>query len=187
MNAERRMDEDIKDATTEDGETGAPARELVELALHLEKIGADFYRALSEQCEDEKLCRFFLRMVGNEHEHERRLSELLASDKIAPHEKKAFDDNMTDHEYFARLRSVAARRVFPEGAELFEKMDTVRTVEEGLALAMEAEKNSIKLYGAISRMELTPEAVETLEWLVREEEGHLAEVSRIYRRIIASA
>jgi len=159
------------------------ARELLEVAVLLERKGVEFYRMISEMLEQSEARSFFLKLMGMELEHERKLTGMLEmTDKDAIN-KTPFDDSMSMREYFLKLKSLAVSKVFPEGFELFDRLENPGSLEDALELAIEVENKSTALYQRLSRFKLPADARDIVQRLIEEEESHLSEVSRIYRSL----
>lgn len=158
------------------------AVEVVEVAVLLEKTAVDFYRLLSDSFDDGPLRNFFLGLTGMELEHERKMRDLLATLSDPPPTKLAFDEGLTGREYFLNLRSLALKKLFPEGFELFDMIDNFKAPQDALPTALELEGKSLRLYQTLARFQLSTEAQMVVERLLQDERHHLADIEKIFRR-----
>lgn len=153
--------------------------ELLELAAWLERTGVEFYRLLSEELKQGKLRKFFLKLMGMEMEHEKKMRDLLGAVDYQPREKLPFDEDLTGREYFLHLRSLSAKRVFPQGFELFKNLDRFERPEDALPWARDVEKNMIEILKALRRFKLSPDSLGVIDGLIQEEDRHFNEINEI--------
>ena len=159
------------------------SRQLLEVALWLERTGVEFYRFLSEELEDSRLRNFFLRLAGMEISHENLVREMLQLEPEDDATKTAFDETLTGREFFTRLRGMIEEKVFPLGINFITELDKFRSPREALPAAVQAEEQSIRIYRLLRGFELDKTSSETLNRLLLEEEKHLNEVYKIYNSL----
>lgn len=162
------------------------AAEVVEIAVWLEKTATEFYRLLSESYEPGPLRDFFLGLTGMELDHERKMRDLLPTMGESSPGKLSFDEGLTGREYFIYLRSLAAKKVLPEGFEVFAMIDDFHEPADALPAALELEDKSGRLYRFLAEFRLSAEAEARVKQMIEEESRHLAEVRKIYRRFNAA-
>ena len=155
-------------------------REILELALWLEKTGVEFYRMLSE---DEKLTEdvrgLFLRLMGMEMEHERLVREWLSEAPPGEHRKLAFDESLTQREYFVHLRALVERRVFPQGFNFLADLDSYQAARDAMPMAINIEQEAIILYQTLAGFQLPYPTQGTVQKIIKEEEDHIKEIKEI--------
>jgi len=159
------------------------ASQALELSLRLEQTGVEFYRMLADEIKEEPLRNFFLGLTGMELEHEKTVRELLAAETDRPEQKLAFDETLTDREFFVRIRDLIVSGAFPSGLDLFKKLDRFQTPTDAFPLALKMEKRSIGVYQYLLRFQLTEAARKTIERLIEDEQSHLEEVGKVHRRV----
>jgi rubrerythrin len=157
------------------------AREVLEVALWLERCGAEFFRFLTESQEHAGLRRFYLRLTGMEMEHENRVRQQLQSAPSEKPDKLAFDETLTDREYLFKLRKVMEENIFPVDLNLVTELDKFTCPEDAVPLALKIKEQSHRMYNWLSRFQLSEPARQVTQSLIAEEEHHLQEIRKIYR------
>jgi rubrerythrin len=157
------------------------AREILEVALWLERCGAEFFRFLSESQEHANLRSFYLRLMGMEMEHENRVRQLLQSAPAEKPDKLAFDETLTDREYLSKLKKALEEHVFPVDLNFITAMDTFTCPEDAVPLALKIKEESHRMYNWLCRFRLSAEAAKVIQSLIAKEEEHLQEIRKIYR------
>jgi len=158
------------------------AREVLEVALWLERCGSEFFRFLSESQERMGLRRFYLRLMGMEMEHENRVRQQLQSAPSEKPDKRAFDETLTDREYLRKLQKVMEEHVFPVDLNFITELDKFTCPEDAVPLALKIKEQSRRMFSWLSRFQLSEPARQVVESLIAEEEHHLQEIRKIYRR-----
>ena len=158
------------------------AREVLEVALWLERCGSEFFRFLSESQERDSLRRFYLRLMGMEMEHENRVRHLLQSAPAEKADKRAFDETLTDREFLSKLKKAMEEHIFPVDLNFITEMEQFTTAEDAVPLALKIKEQSHRMYNWLSRFQLSPEAAQVIQSLIAEEAEHLREIRQIYRR-----
>jgi rubrerythrin len=158
---------------------GLSSREVLELALWLEKAGLEFYRLLSEETKEEPLRNFFLRLMGMELDHQRLIQDMLTAEPLAAAKKAGFDETLTHREFFIHLREMLQKRVFPRSLVFLTELDRYKTPRDALAMALALETESVKLYQGLAGFKLPYQSQSTIVRLITEEESHIEEVNKI--------
>jgi len=157
------------------------AREVMEVALWLERCGSEFFRFLSESQERTGLRRFYLRLMGMEMEHENQVLQWLRSAPSEKPDKRAFDETLTDREYLSKLKKAMEAHIFPVDLNFITKLEEFTCPEDAVPLALKIKEQSHRMYRWLSRFQLSPEAAQVIESLIAEEEEHVREIRKIYR------
>lgn len=140
------------------------ADEIMEIAEQLERNGAKFYQQAAENIADPQAKSMLLRLSQMEEEHERTFKKLRA-DLKAEEIETAFPD--PENETAKYLRALADTRVF------FEKTINLKSMQDILKAAIEAEKDSIAFY--LGMKDMVPEGMgkKRLDEVIKEEMAHI--------------
>jgi rubrerythrin len=160
---------------------GLSAREILELALWLEKAGMEFYRLLSEESREESLRIFFLRLMGMELGHQRMVQDMIEGEPLAGDRKAGFDESLTHREFFIHLRDMLQKKVFPQSLQFLTELDRYKSPRDALAMALAIETEAVKLYKNLARFNLPYKSKSVIIKLIAEEEGHIEEVNKIIK------
>jgi len=173
---------------------GFNADEVLEMALEIERNGADFYKRAAELEQSKPARAALLELAAMEEDHERTFAEMRAGLTEEERREMSYDP---EGELPLYLRVMADKGVLnklvlrSEGASLLRrvaKADPARvlsggqSIEEVLRFAIGLEKDSIVFY--LGLQELVPERLggRRVEQILREEMGHLATVGDLMRR-----
>jgi len=94
---------------------GLSSREVLEMALWLEKAGMEFYRLLSEETKESR-CEIFLAAHVHGDGHQRMIQDMLTVEPLAEARKAGFDETLTHREFFVHLREMLQKKVFPRAS-----------------------------------------------------------------------
>ena len=145
------------------------ADDIFEMALQMERNGANFYRTAAEKTAEASAKELLLGLAAMEDEHEKTFAELKAD--LTDKEKSAtvFDPEGESTLY---LRALVDTRVF------FEKEIDVTSMEDILKSAITAEKDSILFY--LGMKDLVPDKFGKgrLDNIISEEMGHIRLLSK---------
>ena len=132
--------------------------ELLRLAVEMEERGREFYLALAGRAEDPEARRTLEQMAAEEEDHATVFSRRLSGREVhLPEEMRG---------YLEALLADLARRA-PAG---------IKDPGQGLALAVEMEKDSILFYTELAAAVEDEEARRILHEILRAEKLHLVEV-----------
>ena len=144
--------------------------EVFELAEQIERNGAKFYRKAAEAAGNEDARDLLLSLAVMEDEHEATFKAMRA--EVAADEKAAtiYDPEGQSAAY---LRAMASGHVFDMSSDPSEKLTGSETLQDILADAINAEKNSIVFYLGIK--DVVPEKLgkEKIEPIIKEEMSHI--------------
>ena len=153
------------------------AEEIFEMAMQIERNGAQFYRKASEGklAQEDQVKKLLLDLSGMEVQHEKVFSSLakeLTAQERAP---MVFDP---DNELGLYLKALADGRVVDTRTEPTEKLKGLKKLEDVFAFAIGLEKDSIVFYTGMK--EVVPERMgkNRLDKIIREEIGHIAFLNR---------
>ncbi|MDP8259019.1 MAG: ferritin family protein [Candidatus Aadella gelida] len=140
--------------------------EIVELAMQIEKNGKEFYNTLNEEWSSPAIGGIFEYLAGQEEKHIEMFSKIF--DGVCGHDpEEAYPE-----EYDAYMRALAGQYVFTEKnkGEMIAK--GVKSLEEGIDLAIGFEKDSILFYEEVKKN--VPEiSANLVEDIISEEKIHL--------------
>jgi rubrerythrin len=139
--------------------------DVFEMAIGMEKIGKDFYEALSQVCDDPKVRQFCAVAAGDEAKH--RATFQFMRDQWAQTVKA----NRVTPEVAEELAALAKGRIQPDPKDV-RKVAIGGNLADALKLAMYMEQDAISFYGELCvRM---PDAAKAIQGIVEEEKRHLA-------------
>ncbi len=145
------------------------AADIFKMAERIERNGVVFYKKAAENTADPQSKEFFLFMSGIETQHEKTFTAMRAELTKRETEPTVFDP---DDEGVLYLRALADTKVFSDIQEVPSSMKDI------LAMAIEAEKNSIAFY--IGMRDLVPDkrGKERLDNIIKEEKSHIVLLSK---------
>jgi len=157
-------------------------RELLELALWLERCGVEFYRFLAEEQSREKLRGFYLRLMGMEMEHENWIRRMIQSlnGEFQPR-KLAFDESLTGREYILRFRQAIEEKVFPVGINFLFDLDNFASPRDAIPFAKNIKIKILAIYQLLLGFQLSEPARKIMESLIAEGQEHLQEIEAILK------
>jgi rubrerythrin len=175
---------------------GFNADEVLEMALEIERNGADFYKRAAELGQMSKARAALLELAAMEEDHERTFAEMRAG--LTEEERRSSGFADPEGELPLYLRVMADKRVLSKNADPARVLSGGastslslappraqsrggQSIEEVLRFAIGMEKDSIVFY--LGLQELVPERLggRRVEQILREEMGHLATVGDLIR------
>ena len=153
---------------------GFNADEIFEMAMQIERNGANFYRQMAENFSDIPIRRLFLGFAEMEDRHEKAFASLRADLSDQEREPTVFDP---EGEATLYLQALADLRVFDEKAEenfgLSEELPETEKVKKILLAAIGLEKESIVFY--LGMKDLVPANLgkNRIDDIIKEEMNHL--------------
>ncbi len=148
------------------------ARELLKIAISVEKEGEEFYRRLGERFQKPDIKEFFLFMSREEAEHARIFERI--GDMIGANEEVYL--NMEEAEPF--LRSYVEGRFFPSFKTMEEYLRD-RSVEEAIDFSISLEKETIIFYYEISETLKNEKAKNLVRVIIQQEKGHVSKLLKV--------
>lgn len=148
------------------------ASEIVQIGVQIEKNGKDFYDAITESSQRDKVKEVFQFLAKEEEKHIRIFSDILSGfEKYEPSEV------YTD-EYFAYLKALSDTYLFTKenkGKEIARNIkDDIKAIDLGIGF----EKESILLYLEMKNL-VWEEGKAIIDRLIEEERGHLRKLMEI--------
>jgi len=154
------------------------ADEILEMALEIERKGAEFYTRAAELEQSASARAMFLELAAMEEEHEKTFSAMRAG--LSDDERKEMTyDPYGELPYY--LQAFADRRAVKKGLGSEVRISGKETMEDILRLAIGMEKESIVFY--LGLQDLVPERVggARVDEILKEEMGHIATLGDLMR------
>jgi rubrerythrin len=145
--------------------------EAIQMAIALEEQGQRFYQWAAGQIEDDEPARMLRGFSEDEREHEmifRNMAE--KTEPIQP----LFDEEEAE----AYLGALVEDKVFPDQCQWEKRVDTFTGPVSIVNYAIQAEKDSIRLYTEMMIQAKTMGAKKTLRRVMEEEKGHRDKLER---------
>ena len=148
------------------------AREIIDMAIKIERNGENYYRQAIAKVTDESLQSLFLFLADEEYEHARRFEAFKQRIKDSDEDRKLAEISGT------MLQSVVGNQRFSlDDADLAELDST----EKLIGIAIEFEKDSILFYEMLQSFNEDPETLGQLTEIIAEENRHI-EMLNDYKR-----
>ncbi|MFA4029173.1 MAG: hypothetical protein GDYSWBUE_001889 [Candidatus Fervidibacterota bacterium] len=144
------------------------ACEVVDVAVELERMGAEFYSQVARFTQDDERRKLFERLAECERQHEQRFRELYQVLKqCAPDTPESYPG-----EWQSYVRALVTSRTVLK-KEAIEQLAKSGSIEEILKFAVQLEKDSILLYEAL--LSYVPENERSkVEQPIADEREHLS-------------
>ena len=152
------------------------ARELINIAVNIEKRGIAFYDVMTRSTENPATREIFQRLVEMEREHIRIFEAMLGeADKY-----QTVETSTGEHE--AYLQTLADSAVFTDEMVTSELATQADTDIQALELAIGAEKDSILFYYEMKETMLGP-SEPLVDKIITEEKSHLRLLTAAKKRL----
>jgi rubrerythrin len=151
------------------------ADEILEMALHIERNGARFYRKAAELVEDAAIRKLLEDLAVWEDGHERIFATMRADLADQEREPRVFDPERETSMY---LRAMADGHVFDARVDPVDTLTGKESAEDILRMAIGQEKDSIVFYTGLKEMISQPAGRERIEAIIKEEMGHIGFLNR---------
>ena len=148
------------------------AREIIDMAIKIERNGENYYRQAIEKITDPSLQALLIFLADEEHEHARRFEAFKQRIKDSEEDRKLAEISGT------MLQKVVGNQSFSlDDADLTE----LDSKEKLIGIAIEFEKDSILFYEILQSLIEDPETLRQLTEIIAEENRHI-EMLNDYRR-----
>ncbi|PLV58693.1 ferritin family protein [Thermotoga sp. KOL6] len=149
------------------------AKELLSVAIRVEKEGEEFYRKLSDRFKDKPdIKEFFSYMSRQESEHARTFEKIGEELKVS---EETYLDLSDAEEY---LKSFVEGRFFPD-TETMEKYLKEKSVEEAIDFSISVEKETIIFYYEILELLKNEKAKSLVKGIIEQEKQHVVKLLRV--------
>lgn len=151
------------------------ADEILEMAEHIERNGARFYRKAAELVEDSAIRKLLEDLAVWEVGHERIFATMRADLADQEREPRVFDPERETSMY---LRAMADGHVFDARVDPVDTLTGKESAEDILRMAVGQEKDSIVFYTGLKEMISQTTGKERIEAIIKEEMGHIGFLNR---------
>ena len=149
------------------------ANEIFEIAEQIERNGAKFYREASEMCSDAEIKKMLLELAAMEDGHEQTFARMRKELSEAEKESNVFDP---DNEVAQYLQTMADFHGTEGKVSATEKLTGNESMAQVLAIALQAEKNSIAFYVGIKDLLPNKEGKDRVQSIIIEEMAHVSTI-----------
>jgi len=152
-------------------------RELIDIAIGIERNGAAFYHSLAKSTGNEIAKAAYQYLAGEELKHIQVFQSMLGS--VADYRPP---DTYTE-EYDLYLRALIDSRVFTDDQTAYEMAQRVTSDAEAIQIALGAEKDSILFYSEVRDLVRRSDR-ELINKIIEEERSHLRQLSELKGSLI---
>jgi len=153
------------------------SRELIEVALGIERNGIAYYGALSESTIDASLKGTFNDLANMERRHMAIFQNML--DSVGRYQPPYLGESGQEYELY--LRALVDSAVFADDKVALQMAQRASSPGEAIQIAMGAEKDSILFYKEMR--DLVPERERPIvDGIINEEKSHLRQLSSLKRQ-----
>ncbi len=152
-------------------------RELIDIAIGIERNGAAFYHSLAKSTGNEIAKGAYQYLAGEELKHIQIFQSMLGS--VADYRPP---DTYTE-EYDLYLRALIDSRVFTDDQTAYEMAQRVNSDAEAIHIALGAEKDSILFYSEVRDLVRRSDR-ELIDKIIEEERSHLRQLSELKGSLI---
>lgn len=152
------------------------ADEVFEMAIRIEKNGADFYRKAGELQSDEKIKDFFGRLVAMEQQHIDVFEDMRASLTEADRSGEVYDP---DEELSYYLESMADAHGGEGDPSTAHALTGNESLENILKTAIGLEKQSILFYTGLKDMVPPKQGRGRIQTIIEEETKHVSQLAGV--------
>ena len=146
------------------------AREILEIAINIERNGAAYYRKASELFEEEKIKKLLLELAEWEEKHIEIFKQMAKS-------VETYIDNLGEFkpEEYIKItpRSMASLSVFSIRPYPEQIIKGIKDRREVLEKALKFEKDSIIFYQGLKNFAGNTEGFEKIDQIIAEEQKHI--------------
>ncbi len=149
------------------------AEEVFEMAAQIERNGRDFYLRAASMASTPEASALLSKLAKMEEKHEKLFLEI--KDIFLEKKGEAVPD--FDGQALSYIRAMAEGQVFSAGP-IADKLKKASSLLEIYKLALEFEKSSLVFFSAIKKLVPGSLEKEKIDFLINEELGHIAIISR---------
>ena len=150
-------------------------KELINIAVGIEKNGAAFYDVILASVKDDTVRKSFQYLADSEREHIKIFGNMLES--ISDYQPP---ETYTE-EYEIYLKSLIDSAVFSNEEKAKDIASKVSDTDEAIQIALTAEKESILFYSAVQELVKQSEQ-EVITKIIDEEKSHLRQLLKLKKK-----
>ncbi len=154
-------------------------REIIEMAIQIERSGAAFYGRLKELETGVESGALFQNLEQAEHRHIKDFEGILES-ALTRH--RGMEYPITE-EALLYLRAFASRRIFSDPEEAIRKAEALKDIFQALDMALDFELNSVGFYREMAGLIEDPGDRASVEEMERQEKEHAATLLRMRKEL----
>ncbi len=144
------------------------------IAVEIETRGREFYRQAYEHAAAQEQKDLFLWLMNEEIHHQTAFTNIF--DKVKVTKEAHSDEYLFDPEVSRYLTVLAEHHVFPPADKTKQTIAELKTIQAILALAMQAEKDSVLFYDELTNNAKFPDAKKIFAQLKAEEQSHVVKI-----------
>ena len=152
-------------------------REILEIAIGIEKNGYTFYDTLTHSAGGVSARNIYGMLASREIEHMMTFKKMLKGITDVPSEEP-----YSSEEYALYLKDLVDSTVFTNEQVAHEKAKKVKNDLEAINIALGAEKDSILFYYAIQDI-VSPRDRKALDLIIEEERSHVRQLSDLRKSL----
>lgn len=141
--------------------------EVFEVAMEMEQVGGDFYKALARGSDDVEVRKFCAQTAKEEEAHYKTFQRLR--------ELESQENKLSDKALF-ELQQLGRSIVQPSPTAV-QQVAIGGSIKDALEMAMNMEKNSIRFYQVL--LDHQPNLAEAMKRIIQEEQSHLAKLQKL--------
>lgn len=148
--------------------------EILEFAVYIEKNGYKFYVETMKKFAEQRLLDLFQFLADEEFKHEEMFKRLLKEiGTVTPHESYP-------GEYEAYMKDFLKAHALANDEALKQKLDSIKTIEDAIAVALDFEKDSIILFTMLKKY-IEKEKQHLVEAVIQEEITHIFKINEYHK------
>jgi rubrerythrin len=148
--------------------------EVVEFAVYIEQNGYKFYIETMKKFSDERLLKLFQFMADEEFKHEGTFKRLLKDlGSFTPHESYP-------GEYESYMKDYLKTHALANDVALKEKLDSIKTIDDAINVALDFEKDSIILFTMLKKYIEEPH-IKVVDIIIQEEINHIFKIQEFQK------
>lgn len=152
------------------------ANEAFEMAVEAERNGAQFYRKAADNAKDDGTRKILLKFAAMEDEHELIFKAIQKEFQDKGDDQTAFDPDGIAAGY---IKAIADSKSWEGKAGPDEELTGDETIEEVIAIALQAEKEAVAFYAGVKELVSSVEDKGKVDAIIREEMSHVAMLSNM--------
>ena len=152
-------------------------REIIDLAVEIEKTGSQFYKRLAEKAPNEQIKGLLLHLAAEEEQHEVRFRE-LGKDFAPVNAPETYQG-----EYFEYVGFTVESHMFNNSDKLEQLVENARSGLDIIKLATDFEKDTILFFNGLRNMVIKDQQA-VIDDLIMEEQIHLVKLSRLRKEVM---